>query len=376
MRLIFWAAAAIIVYTYAAYPVWLWIRSRWRARPVLRSSYFPSISIVMVVRNEAIGLMEKLKNISQIEYPSDLVESVIVSDGSTDETNAFLAHATLPFASKIIVHSQARGKAASLNEAIAAAAGEIVIFVDARQQVECDAVRRLMENFADVSVGCASGELLLGDSSGGESVRGLGLYWKIEKKIRDLESLTGSVVGATGALYAVRRRLLVPLPPETLLDDVYIPMHVLRQGFRVVFDSRARVWDQADLGIEREFARKVRTLTGNYQILQLAPWLCGRSNSVRFEFISHKLMRLLVPFCLVALLSTSFLIHGPVYRSAMFLQIVFYALSLWAWNRKSRQLPLGRVANAAFALVLLNTAAVVAFTNFITGRKVAWGRSA
>src|SRR5207253_7254897 len=172
---------------------------------------------------------------------------------------------------RVILNQESRGKAGGLDDAIKVARGEIVVFTDARQAIELDAVRLLAENFADSAVGCVSGELMLGNPGTGEAAKGLGLYWLIEKKIRELESASGSVVGATGALYAVRRELLVPLPSETILDDVYLPMQVLRQGARVVFEPRARAWDAPNLGTGREFARKVRTLSGNYQVVQLAP---------------------------------------------------------------------------------------------------------
>ncbi len=123
---------------------------------------------------------------------------------------------------------------------------------------------------------------MLGDPQIGESGKGLGLYWRIEKRIRELESASGSVVGATGALYAARRELLTSVPAGTILDDVYLPMQIVRQGKRVVFDERARAWDTPDLGAEREFSRKVRTLSGNYQLVQFAPWLLGG----RIPFVS------------------------------------------------------------------------------------------
>jgi biofilm PGA synthesis N-glycosyltransferase PgaC len=299
------------------------------------------------------------------------VEIIVVSDGSTDGTNNILAEFSHIARLQIVLAQETLGKAARLNYAIALSTGEIVAFVDARQMVEANAVRLLMENFSDPEVGCASGELLLGDPGSGEAVRGMGLYWKIEKVIRELESSTGSVIGATGALYAVRRDLLVRVPSETILDDVFIPMNVVRQRSRVVFDSRARAWDVPDLGTKREFARKVRTLTGNYQLLQLSPWLLRAENPVRFSFISHKLLRLLVPFALCATLITSLLLHSPIYRMASALQIIFYGLSVLALIRL-RQGLLARVSDAALTFVLLNTAAAVAFANFVTRRKAAW----
>jgi biofilm PGA synthesis N-glycosyltransferase PgaC len=373
MKWVFWGAAGLIAYTYLGYAGWLWLRSRWRPQPVRLGTFTPFISIVMIVRNEANVLSGKLRNLMELNYPEHLCELVVVSDGSTDDTNEILSHHAQDPRVRVIMNSQAQGKAAGLNDAIQVARGEIVVFTDARQKVEPDAVRLLLQNFSDPDVGCASGELMLGDPDSGEAAKGIGLYWRIEKKIRELESASASVVGATGALYAVRRHLLVALQPETILDDVFIPLQVVRQGMRVVFDERARAWDLPDLGTGREFARKVRTLTGNYQLLQLAPWLLGIGNPVRFEFVSHKLLRLMVPFALAAALVSSLLIPEPIYRTASVIQLAFYGLSMLAMLQMKRGV-LARMADAAFTFVILNTAAVVAFANFVTGRKAVWIR--
>jgi poly-beta-1,6-N-acetyl-D-glucosamine synthase len=212
----------------------------------------------------------------------------------------------------------------------------------------------------------------LGDPAEGEVGRGMGVYWRFEKKIRELEAASGSVVGATGALYAVRRELLTPIPAGTILDDVYVPMEVIRQGRRVVFDPRARAWDSPDLG--REFARKVRTLSGNYQLVQLAPWLLSARNSLRFEFVSHKLLRLMMPFALTLTLLTSLWLRGTFYHVALTLQLAFYGLGIVALARLPKVGLLGSAADAAGTFVLLNTAAVVAFANFVAGRKTVWSR--
>lgn len=373
MRWVFWGAVAAIGYAYLGYAVLLWLRSRWFTRPVRSAPFLPAISIVLIVRNEAVVLERKLRNLLGLNYPTEQVEIIVVSDGSTDDTNRILSEFAAFPQVRIVAKEEPRGKAAGLNDAVEIAHGEIVVFTDARQEIEADAVRLLVENFADPQVGCASGELMMGDPNSGEAKRGMGLYWQIEKKVRQMESASGSVVGATGALYAVRRSLLAPLPAETILDDVYIPMHVLRQGNRVILDSRARVWDHSDLGTEREFSRKVRTLSGNYQLLRLAPWLLSSANPARFSLISHKLTRLFVPFALVALLVASLVVPGTIYRAALILQVGFYGLSLWAWVWPKRG-PASGVADAAFTLALLNTAAVVAFANFVTGRRVVWLR--
>lgn len=373
MKWVFWVSAMAVAYIYFGYPAWLFLSTRWRQRPVKRAEFTPPISIVMVVRNEENVLAQKLQNLMGLDYPQDLIELVLVSDGSNDRTEGILSHYAEGKQVKVIAHGDARGKAAGLNEAIGSAHGEIVVFTDARQKIETGAVRRLVENFADPEVGCASGELMLGDSDSGETKQGMGLYWRIEKRVREMESASGSVMGATGALYAVRRDLLSPIPPETILDDVLIPLNVLRQGRRVVFDPSARAWDVANQGKVREFARKVRTLSGNYQLLQLAPWLLTAANPSRFRFISHKLLRLVSPFALAAMLIASLALSQPIYRIALLIQVGMYALCLVAMSKLNRG-PVARVADAAFTFVTLNTAALVAFANFVTGRKAVWTR--
>ena len=387
MKYTFWIAAALIGYSYLGYPAWLWLRSRWSPRPVRRgfveSPAAPAVSALMVVRNEEAVIARKLENLLTLDYPQAKLDVVVVSDGSSDRTPSILADYArdsglptgAPTRVRTLLKPVSQGKAAGLNDAIKLASGEVLLFTDARQQIESGALRLLLENFADLDVGAASGELMLGDPISGETGKGMGLYWRIEKKIRELESASGSVVGATGAIYCARRSLLgeSPLPEGTILDDVLLPMQIVRKGFRVIFDARARAWDSPDLGESREFSRKVRTLSGNYQLLQLAPWLLSSENAIRFEFVSHKLSRLAVPFALLALLIASMFLSQPLYRAALGAQLAFYALSLAALAGVKIG-PLSRIADPARTFVVLNSAALVAFINFVTGRKAVWVR--
>jgi poly-beta-1,6-N-acetyl-D-glucosamine synthase len=371
MRWLFWAATGIVAYTYFGYAGWLSLRKHWRRRPVRSASYTPYVSIVLVVRNEAEIIEDKIQNLLTVNYPQELREIIVVSDGSTDGTNEMISRFRECSSVRMILKPRSEGKAAGLNDAVLASRGEIVVFTDARQQIEPDAIARLAEDFADPSVGCSSGELMLGDPEKGEASSRMGLYWRIEKKIRELESASGSVVGATGALYAARRELIPAVPPGTILDDVFIPMNVVRRGFRVVFNTRACAWDLAHQGEEREFSRKVRTLTGNYQLVQLAPWLLSGDNPLRFEFVSHKLLRLLAPFALITALISSAFLPAPVYRVAFFGQLLFYTLCLLA-NTPIARGPVARLADAAYTFVVLNLAATMAFANFVIGRKAVW----
>ena len=333
----------------------------------------------MVVRNEEAVIARKLENLLTLDYPHAKLDLVVVSDGSSDRTPAILADyardSRVRTRLRTLIKPASEGKAAGLNDAIKLATGDVLLFTDARQQIESNALRLLIENFADPDVGAASGELMLGDPTSGETGKGMGLYWRVEKKIRELESASGSVVGATGAIYCARRTLLDAslLPESTILDDVLLPMQIVRKGSRVIFDARARAWDSPDLGEGREFSRKVRTLSGNYQLLQLAPWLLSSQNAIRFEFITHKLSRLAVPFALLALLIASIFLPQPFYRAALGVQLAFYALSLAALAGVKIG-PLSRIADPARTFVVLNSAAMVAFINFVTGRKAIWVR--
>jgi poly-beta-1,6-N-acetyl-D-glucosamine synthase len=372
MKWVFWGSALLIVYAYLGYPTLLYLRNCWSPLAVRRGSSLPPVSIVMAVRNEAAMLPAKLENLSELDYPAELVEVIVVSDGSSDETKEIL-RAWQGERRRAVILPKNEGKAVALNCAVAATAADVLIFTDARQLLDRNALRCLVESFEDPNVACVSGELILSEAGpGAASSSGLGLYWEFEKKVRQWESGTGSVVGVTGALYAARKEFVPSLPPGTILDDVYIPVEAAGRGKRVLFEGRALAYDQLSDG-RREFWRKVRTLAGNYQLLQLAPWLITTNNPIRFRFISHKLARLLVPFALLGVLISSALLQAPLYRLALAGEM---ALCLGALLGAVR-LPLGflsRPGNACAAFLVLNAAAVVAFAYFVTGRRVAWTR--
>jgi biofilm PGA synthesis N-glycosyltransferase PgaC len=372
MRLLFWSSLSLIFVAYAGYPIALYFRARLWPRPVRRAGISPHVSIVLAVRNEEQNLPRKLRDLTALDYPADRLEVIVVSDGSTDATNKILA-AWENCNRRTVFLPEHRGKATALNHGVAEARGEIIVFTDARQMIASDALRKLVTNFADPSVGCVSGELIIGEGSTAASAEGVGLYWRVEKNIRHWEGLAGSTVGATGAFYAVRKNLLLPLPQETILDDVYIPFQVVRQGQRVVVERRALAWDDFKPTLKQEFRRKVRTLIGNYQLLQLAPWVLTHSNPLRLQFACHKLLRLLVPFGLVTLLVSAFWIRKGIYELALEFQLFFYALAVLSIFRAKVGV-VSRLSAISLAFVVLNTAAAVAFIYFITGRKAAWAR--
>ncbi len=364
MRLVFWLSLTVVAYAYVGYALLLALLARIRTLPVHRTAARSRVSVVLAVHNEEANLPKKLAALSALDFPNELLDIVVVSDGSTDNTNAILAEHSAHLTAVIL--PAPAGKAAALNEGVRAAHGDILVFMDARQGIDRDAITQLTSCFADPEVGAVSGELHLETADGKPSPDALGVYWKIEKLVRKLESATGSVVGATGALFAMRRELYVPLPRGTLLDDVLTPMHVARAGKRVLFLDTAIVRDTIFTEHGKEFSRKLRTLTGNYQLLQLAPWLLTLRNPLLFRFVSHKLLRLVVPFLLVLMLLASWLSSGGIYRGALWLQISLYTLALLgALVPNARRV---RAVSISYTFVLLNAAAAKAFYNFLTGR--------
>jgi biofilm PGA synthesis N-glycosyltransferase PgaC len=372
VKLLFWFSLSLISVAYAGYPIALYFRARLWPRPIRRSIIFPQVSIVLAVRNEEKYLSAKLADLAALDYPADRLEIIAVSDGSTDATNNILAGWENCNRRTVFLPDH-RGKPTALNHGVADARGEIIVFTDARQTIAPGALKNLLADFADPSVGCVSGELVIREYPNAASAHGVGMYWRLEKKIRNWEGLTGSTVGATGAFYAVRKHLLSTLPQETILDDVYIPLQVVRQGQRVVFESLALAWDDFVPSPKQEFRRKVRTLVGNYQLLQLSPWVVTHSNPVRFRFLCHKLLRLIVPFALVGLLLSTIWLRKGVYEIALGFQLAFYALAILSAFRAQVGV-VSRLSNISLAFLVLNAAAAIAFIYFITGRKAAWAR--
>jgi cellulose synthase/poly-beta-1,6-N-acetylglucosamine synthase-like glycosyltransferase len=337
---LFWLSAFVVVYVYLAYPVLLALWARLRPRPVTADDKTPAVSIIIAARNEADRLGARIENLLALDYPRRQVQIVVVSDGSTDGTAEVLRRYR-PAVDALYL--TAGGKARALNAGVARARHELLVFTDARQHFAADALRRLVSPFADSTVGGVSGELIL-DAEQGETAgiaEGVGGYWRYEKWLRRQESTIGSTLGATGAIYALRKHLWQPLPEQTILDDVLAPMRAVLASTRVVFEAGARAFDQA-VSAPAELRRKIRTLAGNFQILWLEPRLLNPfANPVWLQYLSHKVGRLIVPYALIVLLFSSAALGrtSPFYALAFVGQLAFYALALYGayLDRRDRQ---------------------------------------
>lgn len=378
VEVLYWSCAGLVGFAYLGYPMLLGVLARFRARPVRRCDFgtaegqmergTQSVSVVLTAYNEEAAIGRRIKELAGLIRGAGLVgEVIVVSDGSTDgtaDTVRDLARAGGAIPIHLIALPQNVGKAAALTIGWEAAKSEILVFADVRQTWAPDALLRLLENFADPDVGAASGELMIETVPG--VMASLGLYWRYEKWLRQREGLIHSTVGLTGAICAVRRHLFRPIPAGTLLDDVYWPLGVVMQGYRVVFDNRAKAFDRLPERIRSEFGRKVRTLCGNFQLLArlpavLLPW----RNPVWFALVSHKLARLAVPWAWLTALLCSAAQGGPLYATLFGLQA---AVTLGACLGLSPAVARrSRVASAAASLLVLNVAAWWAFCVWATG---------
>jgi cellulose synthase/poly-beta-1,6-N-acetylglucosamine synthase-like glycosyltransferase len=360
----FWLCAALVVYAYAGYPLLLALAARLRPARPRRGPVAASVSVIIAAHNEEATITHRLEEFTALIAAAGIPgEVIVVSDGSTDRT-AELARAFPKGNVRVLELPANSGKAVALNVGWAVSAHEILVFADTRQSWHPDALRLLLENFADPTVGAVSGDLVV-EGPGG-ILAGVGLYWRYEKWLRRQESRVHSAVGVTGAISAVRRSLYRRIPRGLIVDDVYWPLRVTMQGYRVVHDGRAHAFDRLPETARDEFRRKVRTLTGNFQLVSrlpaaLLPW----RNPVWFELLSHKLLRLAVPWALVAMLVLSAFLPGPLYQALFWGQAAGYLVALAGLCPGLSRF---RLPAAGASFVVLNAAAWVAFWVWISGK--------
>lgn len=332
MLILFWICLVALFWTYFLFPATLVghvllrrLLSRRRPRHAA-GSRLPAATVLLAVRNGASELEDRVRNLLAQDYPADLLDVIVICNGSGEdgERRARALAASEPRVRVLTTPAEA-GKAGALNAGAAAATGEVLVFADVRQRFGRRAVRHLVRALRDPAVGGVSGRLRIG-SAGVPVVRGVVHYWQLETQLRLAESLSGSVVGATGAIYAVRRSLFRPLPPAVILDDVYLPMMVIAQGYRMTLNLRAVAWDRPSTGYRAEYARRLRTLVGNYELLRHLPWLLSpRRNPIFVRYVSHKLLRALTPAFCLGLLVSGLLLPQP-YHSMADALLVAYAL--------------------------------------------------
>jgi cellulose synthase/poly-beta-1,6-N-acetylglucosamine synthase-like glycosyltransferase len=370
---VFWISAGVVIYAYIGYPLVLILLRALFPNPVKQAPIEPFVSILVPAYNEGRFIAAKVENVLQLDYPADKLEVVIACDGCTDATVELARNAVsrLGADSRITIFDYPvnRGKISVLNDSVPRLKGEIVVFSDAAAMFAPDAIRKLMRNYADPHVGAVGGiyRVLRPDSAN------IGvqedLYWKYETFLKVLESSLGSVLGLHGHIHSLRKELY-PFPEiGTINDDYVIPVRVLQKDYRVVYEPEAAVYEEAQE--MTGFGRRVRIMAGNFQQLsEIRDFLSPLRLRCLFYFISHKALRLAVPFAmLLALLFNAFLLDQPLYRTLFWLQAGFYLLAALgsAWKLKPKLLRL------PYYFCMVNAAVFAGVYHALTGRRrMAW----
>lgn len=357
---LFGGSAAVLGWTYVGYAQWLKRAASRVADEQIPSSSSskPSISVVIAARNESARINPKIQQL--LAVGGDLIrEIIVVCDHCTDDTAEMLRSLQNPLVKALELVNGQGGKAAAVNAGVAAATGDLILFNDVRQSISPDVPDRLAAWFDDPANGAVSGSLEIQASVAG-SGKGLDTYWNLEKRIRHQESVLDSSIGCTGAIYMIRRDLYEPIPHDTLLDDVVIPMIIATKGYRVRFDPVALAYDPQPLKGEQEVRRKRRTLAGNFQMMARYPqWLLPWRNRLWFKLLSHKYLRVLTPlFLALCMVSTLCLTHLAAFQLILALQLACATLAMVGLLIPSLR---GRIFTFPSAFLLLQLSVVRGF---------------
>lgn len=372
---LFWLDLLVIVYAYFGYPALLWAMTRVTGRRTVPAC--PSgatarpgrrVSLVIAAYNEEAHIADKLENSLALDDPADGMEIVVASDGSTDRTAAIVRGYAERGVRLLDLRANV-GKAAAQNAAVGTATGEILVFSDADVSVGRDAVRRLVRHFDDPAVGCVTGQVVYTNEEATGVSRGEGAYWRYEVRLREWESRLGILVAGSGALLAVRRALFEPLDAD-VSEDFFLPMRAALRGYRTVYEPGAVATTPLHQAHPREmFRARVRTITLDTRSV----WLCRAIlNPWRHPWhalgvVSHKVLRWLVPYLLLALLAINAMLSGhDLYGALLGGQIAFYVIALAGYWRQRRGRPLG-ASRIPFFFCLVNAAVAVGVARFVAG---------
>jgi len=371
---IFWIAFSIIIYFSIGYALVLIIISRFRKVKVkTREDYLPKVSLIIAAFNEEKAIEEKIKNSLSLDYPQDKLEVIVASDASNDQTDEI---ARSYQNQGIILYRQDEhlGKTNIQNEAVKIAQGEILVFSDATGMYDKDAIRKLVRSFADPNVGCVAGELKYITLDQGKSEEGEGIYWKYERFIKKMESRANSLSGVNGAIYALRRNLYVPLPPD-IISDFVEPLEIFKNGHRVIYEKKALCFEKSSKGITAEFRRKVRIIIRGLRGLAFEKTLLNplKYGLMSFQLISHKLLRWFLPLFLITLiLANFFLISSPFFLVLFWLQIIFYLFAFVGFILDKSDIDF-KLFYLPFYFCTINLAALIALMKSAKGeKKIVW----
>lgn len=368
LLILFWSAVAFVVYTYTLFPALVFLRGLIFRKPYVSAEITPRVSLLIAAHNEEKSIGAKLDNVLALDYPADCLEIIIASDGSDDGTSAVVQQ----YAQRGVrfLDLPRLGKAPVLNAAAATANGKILVFSDANSMFAPDAIRALVRPFADPRVGGVAGNqrYLRQGSDGGERS-----YWRFDRRLKQFQSQAGNAISATGAIYAIRRRLFRPIPGG-VTDDFFTSTGVVDQGYRLVFAPDAVAYEPVAPSSGREFERKVRVITRGLQAVVLRRALLNpfRHGFYALQLFSHKVLRRLVvfPLLLLAILSPLLWARGLIYKLSTVAQLAFYGLAASHVLLKKTRPGQLKIFTLPFYFCMVNTACIVAVANLLRGRRI------
>jgi len=370
-------SGSFIFYSYAGYPLLLWLMSLFsrRSDAPVSTSFEPRVTLFISVYNEEKSIEEKILNTLELNYPKALLDVIVLSDGSTDRTEEIVSK----YAGRGVRlrHYEGRiGKTACLNQAVPLAEGNIVVFSDANSKYDKEAIRQLVQHFQDQQIGFVTG-MTEYTSNGPDSSNSIGLYWKIETMIKTLESKVGSCVGADGAIFAIRQKLYRPLQPYDI-NDFVIPLRVNEQGYRGTLESGAFCIEETAGGAKEEFRRQVRITNRTIRAIVNHAYLLNPFGYglLSFELFSHKVCRLCVPFTMIVLLATNFILatRGTFYLLILSGQIALYVLAGLSNLKPNCAIPfISRIASVSHTFTMANLAILSGWIKYLKGEmSVVW----
>ena len=367
---VFWISVGIILYTFVGYAILVGLLSRLLHNPVDRRPITPHVSLIIPAYNEAAVIARKLANSLGLDYPRDMLEIVVVSDGSDDDT-VDIVSAYADQGVQLYHRPQREGKAAAINRVVPLVSGEILVFSDANTMLDLEAMRALVRSFADPEVGAVSGEKQV--RGGGE-----GLYWRYESFLKRCDSALTSVMGAAGEFFAVRRELFQPTEKDALIEDFVLSLRLVEDGWRVAYESAAVAREESSPTLAGDWRRRTRIAAGGFQaIVRLRSLLHPKHGWVAWQYLSHRVMRWAVtPFLLpAAYVANGLLVGNPFYRVLFLVQSLFYAGALLGYVLSLLHIGSGPL-HAVFYFCFGNAAAVAGFWRYITGKQpVTWAKA-
>ena len=373
LEIIFYLLAAVVAWAYLGYPLAVLLRGFIWRKPYLREPITPKVSMIIACHNEDEGIEAKLNNILSLDYPKELLEVIIASDGSTDKTEEIVSRYTNDQIRLLCLPRG--GKTPALNAAVAQANGEILLFSDANSMYREDAIRKIVQPFADANVGGVAGNQVYRDAERtGIAADGENSYWNFDRVLKVAQSRSGNAISATGAIYAIRRSLFQQVP-EGVTDDFVTSTRIIAQKKRLVFEPEAICYEPVAGSAKAEFGRKTRVITrGLRGIIEMRELL----NPFQYGFyalqlFSHKVLRRLVVFPLIALAILSPLLwgNGWFYQVATVLQGSLYGAAMIGLVMSRFQFKSPRFISVPFYFCMVNAAVVVAVYKIVRGERIA-----